>query len=184
MTKEINYTIRTSKRARRMRIAVYCDGAVVVTVPRGMGLGFVERFVAEKSEWILHILDRFRPFRKRPARRNTRQEFLRYKDQAFALAKERVAHWNALYRFAYCAINIKNQKSRWGSCSRKGNLNFNYKIALLPERIRDYIIVHELCHLAEFNHSRQFWNLVARAIPDYAKVKQELTHRFLGAGVV
>lgn len=173
----IQYTLRTSKRARHMRIAVYCDGAVVVTAPRGVGLWVAERFVVKKAEWILRALDRFRPFRNRPVRRNTKQEFLRYKDAALALARERVAYFNAFYGFAYNAIAIKNQKTRWGSCSRKGNLNFNYKIALLPERVRDYIIVHELCHLGEFNHSKKFWSLVVRVIPDYATIKKQLHRR-------
>jgi hypothetical protein len=157
-----------------MRIAVYCDGAVVVTVPRGMGLGFVNRLVAEKAEWIFRMLERFKPFQPRPRRRNMKHEFFRHKAAALAMAQERVAHWNAIYGFAYNKINIKNQKTRWGSCSRKGNLNFNYKIALLPERVRDYIIVHEICHLAEFNHSKKFWSLVARAIPDYVATKHYL----------
>ena len=71
-------------------------------------------------------------------------------------------------------INIKNQKTRWGSCSKKGNLNFNYKIALLPQHLADYIIVHELCHLGEFNHSRSFWNLVAKVFPEYLGIRNEL----------
>lgn len=172
----ITYTLRKSARARRLRIAVYPDGAVVVTSPRGVAPLFVSRFVAQKSEWILRTLDRFRPFRPQTARINTKREFLRHKDAALALARERVAHFNACYGFAYKAICIRNQKTRWGSCSKKGNLNFNYKIALLPERVRDYIIVHELCHLGEFNHSKKFWSLVARGIPEYREIKRFLLH--------
>jgi hypothetical protein len=157
-----------------MRIAVYCDGAVVVTVPRRISAESAGRFVAVRAAWILRALDRFRPFRPRPARKNTKREFLRHKDAALAVAKERLAHFNAFYGFAYKNICVKNHRSRWGSCSRAGNINFNYKIALLPERVRDYIIVHELCHLGEFNHSKKFWRLVARAIPDYAAIKRRL----------
>ena len=96
------------------------------------------------------------------------------RSKALELAQERVAHFNKAFNFRFNNINIKNQKTRWGSCSRKGNLNFNYKIALLPQRLSDYIIVHELCHLGQFNHSQKFWNLVARAMPDYLDIRKEL----------
>lgn len=173
------YTLRRSMRARSLRIAVYCDGAVVVTAPRSLGFDLIERYVVEKSQWISDALDRFRPFRKRMVRRNTKKEFLLYKNQALAVAKERIEHFNLLYGFTYHRIAIKNQKTRWGSCSRAGNINFNYKIVFLPERHRDYIIVHELCHLGEFNHSRKFWSLVALTIPEYANIRRDirLSHR-------
>src|SRR3989338_11382557 len=94
-----------------------------------------------------------------------------YKEFTRALVKSRLAHYNAVYGFAIKRIAIKNTKSRWGSCSKKGNLNFNYRLALLPTDMADYVIVHELCHLGEFNHSPQFWELVARAIPEYKIIK-------------
>jgi predicted metal-dependent hydrolase len=99
---------------------------------------------------------------------------LENKDKALQIAKDRINHFNKYYNFQFKNITIKNQKTRWGSCSRKGNLNFNYKIALLPENISDYIIVHELCHLKEFNHSKRFWDLVAETIPDYLILRKKL----------
>lgn len=71
---------------------------------------------------------------------------------------------------------IRNQKSRWGSCSTKGNLNFNYKLAIIPSHLADYVIVHELCHLGEFNHSQKFWDLVAKTMPGYKEMRNELKH--------
>jgi predicted metal-dependent hydrolase len=103
-----------------------------------------------------------------------RQHFLENKQKAILLAEERICHFNKHYKFAIGKIRIKNQKSRWGSCSSKGNLNFNYKVVLLPEHLSDYIIVHELCHIGEFNHSRNFWNLVEQTIPDYMGARREL----------
>lgn len=81
---------------------------------------------------------------------------------------------NELYGFAYNRVAIRNQRTRWGSCSKRGNLNFNYRIASLPLHLADYVIVHELCHLMEFNHSQKFWDMVSRAIPDHRERRREL----------
>jgi len=96
-----------------------------------------------------------------------------YKLRALEIARQRIAYFNAFYQFPVNKITVRNQKTRWGSCSKKGNLNFNYKIALLPQSLSDYIIVHELCHLKEFNHSKNFWNLVAKTIPNYKHIKKQ-----------
>jgi len=87
---------------------------------------------------------------------------------------ERLVAHNAHYGFAYKRVFIKNQKSCWGSCSERGNLNFNYKLAFLPPHIADYVIIHELCHLAELNHSPRFWSLVAQTCPEYKQRRKEL----------
>src|SRR5581483_3865122 len=100
-------------------------------------------------------------------RRRNRRHYLKLKEQARAICVSRVGFFNTFYGFKVGKIFIKNTKSRWGSCSERGNLNFNYKIVLLPSAVADYLIVHELCHLAEFNHGRAFWALVAQACPNY-----------------
>ncbi len=172
--KKITYTLRKSKRARRMRLAVYCDGTVVVTTPFNLKENITERFIREKSQWLFDKISFFMQFKGQVFTRYSSADYLKYKSKAYDLAVERVNHFNEIYKFKFNKINIKNQKTRWGSCSRKGNLNFNYKIALLPQRLSDYIIVHEICHLGEFNHSQKFWKLVGKAIPDYHKIKDEL----------
>ncbi|MSU73534.1 M48 family peptidase [Candidatus Kaiserbacteria bacterium] len=96
------------------------------------------------------------------------------KKRALALANVRCMHFAKYYGLTYKKISVRAQKSRWGSCSRAGNLSFNYKIAALPPHIADYIIVHELCHLAEMNHSSRFWALVARLIPSHKNLRREL----------
>ncbi len=106
-------------------------------------------------------------------KRGDNLEYSKYKNKALEISKNRIAHFNNLYKFKVNRITIKNQKTRWGSCSKKGNLNFNYKIAILPQYLSDYIIVHELCHLGEFNHSKNFWSLVAKTIPNYKKIKKQ-----------
>jgi predicted metal-dependent hydrolase len=170
----ISYTFRKSKRARRMRLAVYCDGSVVVTAPAWMGETMVQRFICEKAQWLYGKIMFFKQHKTQTLGRGTRAEYLKYKEITRQLVKERLEYFNGFYGFRFNALNIKNQKTRWGSCSRKGNLNFNYKLALLPAHVADYIIVHELCHLSEFNHSRKFWELVARTVPEHKKIRKEL----------
>lgn len=107
-----------------------------------------------------------------PKKREHR-EFIYHKADALEIAKQRISHFNGFYQCTIKKVSIKNQLTRWGSCSKKGNLNFNYRITLLPMHLLDYVIVHELCHLKEFNHSKHFWNLVAKTLPDYKKIKKE-----------
>ena len=125
-------------------------------------------------------------FRRRKVRvggiRKNKTQYLKLKEQARELVNERIKYWLTLNGRGVDTIplnrinrvSIKNTKSRWGSCSKKGNLNFNYKIALLPPALADYLVVHELCHLKEFNHSEKFWKLVLDIMPDYKKLKREL----------
>lgn len=170
----IMYTLRKSTRARRMRLAVYCDGSIVVTAPSDLREGSAEKFLRGKAEWLFGKLRFFQQFEGSALSRLSDEDYKRYKKSAHAFAVSRVEHFNRIYGFRYNGINIKNQKTRWGSCSRKGNLNFNYKIVLLPKKVADYVIVHELCHLREFNHSKKFWNLVGKAIPEYSGIRNEL----------
>ena len=100
------------------------------------------------------------------------------KEAARSLVTERLAHFMNYYGVRHGIsigrIAIRNQKSRWGSCSKKGNLNFNYKLAFMPPAIRDYVIVHEICHIKEFNHGQKFWSLVSETVPDWKKLRKEL----------
>ncbi len=174
MEQKIVYNLKRSKRAKRMRLAVYCDGSVIVTSPLGVEQLIIEKFITQKSQWVHDKLEYFKSIAGQMLVGGGKRDYKRHKEQALVLAQERIEYFNKIYGFKFNKINIKNQKTRWGSCSRKGNLNFNYKIALLSERLADYIICHELCHLKEFNHSQKFWNLVAKAIPGYSEIRNEL----------
>jgi len=171
---KIEYTLRTSKRARCLRLSVRCDGNLVVTAPQYLSENAVEQFILQKSKWIIDKLNYFKSMSDRIFFRSSKKDYLENKGKALILTKERIEHFNTVYGLKFNKISIKNQKTRWGSCSRKGNLNFNYKIALIPEKLADYVIVHELCHLKEFNHSAKFWKLVSITMPDYLKLRKEL----------
>lgn len=175
---KITYQVRKSKRAKRLRIAVYCDTSVVMTVPMGFNLDKAEMYLKKKVDWILDQIEFFKKFRNFGWTKTDHKHYLKHKEQALELIKKKVDYWNKIFNFSYNIINIKKQKTRWGSCSKKRNLNFNYKVVFLPDEQVDYLVVHELCHLKEFNHSKRFWQLVERAIPDHRKLKKALIYSF------
>lgn len=107
-------------------------------------------------------------------RKKGQKEYNAKKEIARKIIMQRLVELNQGYGFLYKKVAIRNQKTRWGSCSKSGNLNFNYKIAFLGSEVLDYVIVHELCHLKEFNHSQNFWDLVAVEIPDYQEIQDKM----------
>ena len=111
---------------------------------------------------------------KRPPQNTS--HYYAHREAARVHITERVTYWNQYYNFTYKRIAIRNQRSRWGSCSALGNLNFNYKLLFLPSHLCDYIVVHELCHLKELNHGPRFWAEIGRTLPDYRHHVRELRH--------
>ncbi len=123
------------------------------------------------------ILGRKFTARRRGRRTRTVKERAHYelhKETARTIVHERIAYWRTVLPVVPNRISIKAQSTRWGSCSTKGNLNFNYRLALIPIELVDYVVVHELCHLIEFNHSPRFWDRVAEHLPDYELRKATL----------
>lgn len=112
--------------------------------------------------------------KRKNKKKTNHKEYLEHKKIAKELAICRLEYYNQFYNFKYNKITIKNTKTRWGSCSRRGNLNFSYRIATLNSVLSDYIIVHELCHLGEFNHSKNFWSLVSKTFPNYIDLRNQL----------
>lgn len=170
--REIDYTLRTSRKAKSLRLSIRCDGSLVVTQPRFLPNFFVEKLIVAKANWIISKIDFFKNRPIKPQLSST--EIFNAKNQARNLISEKIKFFNQIYNYQINQVRIKSQKTCWGSCSKKGNLNFNYKIIFLPEPLMDLIIVHEICHLAEFNHSQKFWQLVQKAIPDYKKLRKNL----------
>lgn len=95
-------------------------------------------------------------------------------DLALKVISVKVKHYAGLMNVQYGRITIRNQKTRWGSCSSKGNLNFNCLLMLAPDEVVDYVVIHELCHLIEMNHSKVFWKQVEQMMPDYKKHRKWL----------
>lgn len=180
------YDIRESIKAKRLTLTVRPDGRVSVTKPKQVSMKVAEAFVVMNKAWIDAAKEKFRKqvARKAPeqiALQRPRKNSVAYKEARKAarlLVMERLTHLNQLYHFTYGTISIRDQKTRWGSCSANGNLSFNYRIIYLPEALQDYIIVHELCHTKEHNHSVRFWTEVARAVPNHTLLKKELRTKF------
>ncbi len=168
------YKILASKKARRLRISVYRNQQVVVTLPLGFKISEAEKYLKAKLGWVKRSLNYFLLHPAPSVVKYGRGDYLKHKAEALTLAKNKLEQFNEVYRFSYNRVSIKNQKTRWGSCSKRGNLNFNYKIVHLPDNLVNYLVVHELCHLKEMNHSRNFWALVAQAIPDYKILRKQL----------
>lgn len=163
-----------------MRLAVYCDGNFIVTVPETFSPDSIDKYVIAKSKWVTSKLNFFEGLNKKQKLTLGVNGYYEYKDKALEMITKRITDLNEeYYKLKFNKITIKNQKTRWGSCSKRGNLNFNYKIMFLTPKMRDYIIVHELCHLREFNHSYKFWILVEKAVPDYIKITNDLKKKGL-----
>ena len=166
--------VRKSKRAKRMRIAVYCDGNVIAIQPAHIGFDRFLEVLHKKIQWIEEKLKFYQGKEFAITIKHPASEYLKLRAEAKILISDRIEYFNQFYKFHYEGISIKNQKTRWGSCSRNKNLSFNYRIALLSKELQDYLIVHELCHLKEFNHSKNFWKLVERQIPNYRELHAKL----------
>jgi len=172
--KKVSYFLKKSNRAKRMRIAVYHDGKVIVVVPKYLQYNLIKRFLVHKSKWINSKLSFYTNLSKRKQIKSIQINNTN-KNKALLMVKNRLKFFKLKYKFEYNQVSIKNQKTIWGSCSSRNNLSFNFKILLLKPNLRDYIIVHELCHLRIRNHSRKFWILVETILPDYRKIKEQLS---------
>lgn len=172
--KRVPYEIRRSSRARYLRVTITLRGSIVVTVPRFGDERLAKQFLMEKAQWILKHLARIDRLRSKTVLEHSPAEYEKNKDQFLVFIRKRIDFFNSMYRFSYRKIRIGNQTSLWGSCTRAGNLQFNYKLRHLPEKLIDYVVVHELCHLKEHNHGRNFWALVSKTVPNHKEIRRML----------
>ena len=159
----MDYQIIRSRR-KTVSLQITPEGSLLVRCPMRMSGKDIQAFVESKENWIRKHLPK-----------EERQKLPILTDAELAtltkLAKEaipgRAAHFGALMGVRYGRITIRSQKTRWGSCSAQGNLNFNCLLMLTPREVQDYVVIHELCHRKFLNHSREFWEEVERHCPDY-----------------
>ena len=162
-----------SRRARRLVISVRPFHGVRVAVPHGVSLDRAAAFAHRQAGWIRKHIARMKSVeRKTLARRESEPAVDR--EEARAILTTRLDELARRHGFAYNRVFIRKQKTRWGSCSATGNLSFNCKIVCLSASLRDYIIVHELCHVKEMNHQAPFWSLVSEVIPDHKERRRAI----------
>ena len=167
-------------RSRRKSLAIEITPGlqVVVRAPAQMPVREINAFVQEKDDWIRAHLQRMAE--KKRLREQCREQALSKEElqelaaQAMKLIPQKVRYYAPIIGVTYGRITIRNQRTRWGSCSGKGNLNFNCLLLLMPEEVLDYVVVHELCHRKEMNHSARFWEEVEKILPDYRQRRKWL----------
>lgn len=160
-------------RSNRKTIAIQIkpDLSVTVRAPLRASQRDIDRFLLEKEDWIRRTLEKLQEqnerYRAEDLTSLTNAELQELVERALAYIPGRVAFYAAQMGVTYGRITIRNQRTRWGSCSAKGNLNFNCLLMLTPPEVIDYVVVHELCHRKEMNHSKAFWAEVGKVLPDY-----------------
>ena len=180
MTKNtINIEVIRSGR-KSMQMEITRDLRVLVRAPFSMPKKDIQKFIDEKSSWLAeHLIltqkrNELLEQQEKNVKKLTMDEIRQLADQALKVIPERVAYYAPIVGVDIGKITIRNQRTRWGSCSGKGNLNFNCLLMLTPPEVMDYVVVHELCHRIELNHSAKFWNEVQRVLPDYKEQKEWL----------
>lgn len=158
-------------RSNRKTIALEITpkGEVLVRAPFSMPQSEIEKFVKDKEAWIWKHLSKIEKKTEEQSQIEplSDAELQKLGDLALKVLPQRVKLYAAQMGVSVGRITIRCQKTRWGSCTREGNLNFNCLLMLAPEEVQNYVVVHELCHRLEMNHSKRFWAEVAKVMPDY-----------------
>lgn len=169
-TNDVSYVIKRYKGQKRINMHVRHDGLLVTAPPR-VPIVEIEQALLLNKQWIAeHVL----AHAKCAHITYDKKVIEHVKAHLLPIIEAKIDFYNYYYQFDFTDIGIRNQKTRWGSCSSSGSLSFNVHLAVLPEKLMDYVIVHELCHLKEMNHSEKFWALVAKCIPDYKVCRKSL----------
>jgi len=166
---ELHYTLVFSNR-KSLGIEIKPGGEIIVRAPKRATKKWIAQCLEEKKMWIYknHLKMLNRTVQKEETDSLHFQALKkRYVEAAREYIPKRVAYYHQFTGGKYSQITIRDQKTRWGSCSSKGTLSFNYKLMLAPPKVLDYVVVHELCHLTHMNHSKEFWQAVESVMPDY-----------------
>ena len=171
-TEHFTYELIRAKR-RSMSLKVDLDGTITVRAPYRTSVQTADWFVEGHRDWIeVRLKAGARIMAERPA--YTDKERAEGRKRAAEIIEARCRYYAPVMGVSYGTVTIREQKTRWGSCSMKGNLNFNWKLVLMPSEILDYVVVHELAHRIQMNHSAAFWAEVEKILPDYKERKQWL----------
>lgn len=159
--------IRSNRKT--VSIEITKEAKVLVRAPYRMPDVEIQKFLNAKSDWIeKHIqMQKERMKTAQNTKQLTNEEIQELAEKALEVIPKRVAYYAKIIGVTYGRITIRNQKTRWGSCGSNGNLNFNCMLMRMPPEIQDYVVVHELCHRKEMNHSPRFWAEVEKVMPDY-----------------
>jgi len=157
--------IRSNRKTIAIEINRNCS--IIVRAPFRISDYDINKFIDEKTKWIEKHLEIAKQRQSDTLISFSDEEIRNLADEAVIDISKRVSHFASLMNVTVGKVTIRNQKTRWGSCSSKGNLNFNCLLMLCPEEVRDYVVVHELCHRRELNHSVRFWQEVKKVLPDY-----------------
>lgn len=162
-------------RSNRKTTAIQINekGDIIVRSPYSVSRRKVEQMLREKQDWIEKHQKAIKE-RENSRREMTEQERREGIERAKQILPARIQYYAKIMGVTYGRITLREQKTRWGSCSSKGNLNFNWKLALMPDEILDYVVVHELAHRMEMNHSDKFWKIVENVLPDYRERRKWL----------
>lgn len=175
---ERTYDVKMRKHhwSKNVSLKVSRTGQVAVSLPPRVPYSIGKNFVLSKKSWLEQKLSNI------DVSVTTSVPTVKKREQARILTHHLLEQWNEFYGYSWNKVFIRNQSTRWGSCSAKGNLSFNWRIIELPVSLQNYLIVHELCHLKEHNHGKNFWSLVEHSLPNYKKLRKELKHFDLSGG--
>ena len=168
--------IRSNRKT--VAIQVNSDLSVTVRAPYSASEKDIEEILKKKEAWISRHIEKIKETKERfeaePTEKLTREKVIALAEEALKVIPERVEYFAKVIGVTYGKITVRNQKTRWGSCSSKGNLNFNCLLMLAPPEVLDYVVVHELCHRKQMNHSKAFWLEVEKVLPNYKEVRKWL----------
>ena len=168
--------VRSSRKT--LAVQIRADGTVIARAPLRMPKDRILCFLSEKASWIRMqqgIMQEREKMRQQARIHLDAAQEKELRESARSVLAQRTAYFARQIGVTYGRITVRDQKTRWGSCSQTGNLNFNFRLILAPPEVLDYVVVHELCHRRQMNHSAQFWQEVAQVLPDYRKRKAWLT---------
>lgn len=161
------------EKRKTLAISITQEGKLLIKSPIQMKEREIERFLEQKRFWIYKQTKRMLKENKNRVARSE-EEIQELREKAREVLTKKTDYFKRILKVDYQKIRIGNQKTRWGSCSSRGTISYNWHLVLMPESIMDYVVVHELCHLVEMNHSPAFWEKVAEVLPDYQSARKWL----------